>query len=73
MFQDFLAKKLLKRQGISDEQAEQVLKIVKQNPALFQQIATEIKAKVAAGKPEQEAAMEVMMAHQAELAKLKQD
>lgn len=72
MFGDFILKKMLKSHGVSEEQAAQVMQIVKQNPALFQQIAKEIKAKVAAGQGEQEAAMEVMLAHKSELEKLKQ-
>jgi hypothetical protein len=72
MFQDFLAKKMLSRHGVSAEQAEAVIKLVKQNPALFQQIAAEIKAKVAAGADEQSAALEVMTAHKDELSKLSQ-
>ena len=72
MFGDFILKKMLKSHGVSEEQAGQVMNIVKQNPALFQQIAEEIKVKVAAGKSQQEAAIEVMMVHKAELEKLKQ-
>ncbi len=70
MFGNFLLKQMLKRQGISDEQAESVLKMVEKNPGLFQQIALEIKEKVKSGKSEQEAAVEVMAAHQEELKKL---
>lgn len=72
MFGDFILKKMLKSHGVSEEQAGQVMQIVKQNPALFQQIAKEIKEKVAAGESEQEAAMAVMLAHKEELEKLKQ-
>lgn len=71
MFGDFLVKKMLKRQGVSEEQAAQVMGIVKQNPALFKQIAEEIKARIDKGEDQQAAAMAVMMAHQEELAKLK--
>lgn len=71
MFGDFLIKKMLKRQGVSEEQAAQVMGIVKQNPALFKQIAEEIKARIDKGEDQQAAAMAVMMAHQEELAKLK--
>ena len=72
MFGDFILKKMLKSHGVSEEQAGQVMNIVKQNPALFQQIAEEIKGKVAEGKSQQDAAIEVMMAHKAELEELKQ-
>ncbi len=70
MFGDFLLKKMLQSHGVGEEQAAQIMSIVKQNPALFQKIATEIKAKVDAGQGQQEAAMEVMLAHQNELKKL---
>lgn len=72
MFGDFLLKKMLKSHGVSEEQAGQVMNIVKQNPALFKQIAEEIQEKVAEGKSQQDAAIEVMMAHKDELEKLKQ-
>lgn len=72
MFGDFLLKKMLKSHGVSEEQASQVMNIVKQNPALFKQIAEEIQEKVKSGQDQQAAAMEVMLAHQAELEKLKQ-
>lgn len=72
MFGDFLLKKMLKSHGVSEEQAGQVMNIVKQNPALFKQIAEEIQAKVATGQDQQAAALEVMLAHKEELEKLKQ-
>ncbi|MEK7650583.1 MAG: hypothetical protein AAB364_01785 [Patescibacteria group bacterium] len=72
MFGDFILKKMLKSHGVSEEQAGQVMNIVKQNPALFKQIAEEIQEKVKSGQDQQAAAMEVMLTHQAELEKLKQ-
>jgi methyl coenzyme M reductase alpha subunit len=73
MFKNFLVKKMLKSQGASDEQAELIIKIMEKNPSLFQQIATEIKTKVDGGMSQQEAAMQVMMAHEAELKQLAQN
>ncbi len=73
MFKDFLIKKLIKKQfgdKVSDEQIDQVIALVKKNPELFQNIAKEIEAKVKAGTDQQTAVMEVMQAHQAEIAKL---
>lgn len=70
MFKNFLVKKMLKSQGASEEQAELIIKIMEKNPGLFQQIAAEIKTKVDGGMPQQEAAMQVMMAHEAELKQL---
>lgn len=70
MFKEFLMKKMLKAKGIPDDQIEMVTTLVNKNPDLFKQIAEEVQAKIKAGKKEQEAAMEVMMAHQAEIQKL---
>ena len=71
MFGDFLLKKMLQTHGVGEDQATQIMRIVQQNPVLFQKIAAEIKAKVDAGQGQQEAAMAVLLAHQDELEKLK--
>ena len=70
MFQDFLLKRLLKSQGVPEAQIDMVLGAMKKNPDLFKQIAAEIEVKVKSGMDKQAAAMSVMQAHQAELAKL---
>lgn len=72
MFGEFLLKKMLQRHGVSGEQANALMAMVNKNPELFKQIAAEIQEKVKQGKGQQEAAMEVMMAHQEELKKLTQ-
>jgi len=71
MIKEFLMKQMLKRQGVSDEQINQLINIVEQNPALFKKIAEEIKVKVASGQDEQSAAIAVMQAHQEELKNIK--
>lgn len=70
MFQDFLIKKMLKKQGLNDTQVEQLLGVIKKNPELFKKIAEETKAKIKGGMSQQEAAMKVMQEHEAELKKL---
>ena len=73
MFQNFLIKKMLRSQGATPEQAEMVAKLMSKNPDLFKQIAEEIQVKIKAGQSQQEAAMQVMLAHQTELQKLAQN
>ena len=67
MFKNFLIKKMLKSQGVSDQQADVILELVEKNPELFQKIAGEIEQRVKSGEDKQQAAMAVMTAHQAEL------
>jgi hypothetical protein len=70
MFKNFFMRKLMKAKGASDEQVDLILKVVEKNPDLFKQIAGEIEAKVKGGMNQETAAMEVMVAHQAELKQL---
>ena len=58
---------MLKAKGASDDQINMILKLVEKNPELFQKIAGEIEEKVKQGKNQEQAAMEVMMAHQEEI------
>jgi hypothetical protein len=70
MFKEFFIKKMLRARGASPEQAELMMTLVNKNPELFKKIAAEIEVKVQAGQNQQEAAMAVMLAHQAELQQL---
>lgn len=70
MFKDFLMKKMMKRQGVSEDQADQMLDMFKKNPELFKKIAEETQAKVKGGQDQMQAAMEVMQKYQDELKKL---
>lgn len=67
MFQDFLVRKMLKSQGVSDEQINQLMVIINKNPALFKQIADEAQAKIKGGMDQKQAMMAVMQAHETEL------
>lgn len=70
MFKDFFVKKMLQVKGVSNEQAEMVIALMNKNPDLFKQIAVEIEARVKNGENQEQAAMAVMLAHQAELQSL---
>lgn len=70
MFQDFLIKKMLKGQRVSDDQIDQMLTLVSKNPDLFKIIATEIQIEIKSGLEQTEAAIAVMKEHEAELRQL---
>ncbi|NTV44130.1 MAG: hypothetical protein HGA67_00335 [Candidatus Yonathbacteria bacterium] len=67
-----LLKKTLASQlkGVPPEQQEMILKVVEENPELFQKIAMEMQAEMKKGKDQMAAAMTIMPKYQAELAKL---
>ncbi len=72
MIKDFLMKKMIKSQmkDMPEAEQEKMIKLVTENPELFQKIALETKAKMKEGKDQMAAAMEVMQAHQEELKKI---
>ncbi|MDO8572559.1 MAG: hypothetical protein Q7S11_02165 [bacterium] len=72
MFQEFLLKKLIKSKlgDVPDEEINRIIKIVKENPTLFQTIASEIEQKVKGGQEQMSAATEVMGKYGDELKKL---
>ena len=69
MFKNFLIRKMIKSQlkGVPEAEQERIIKIVQENPALFQKIAAEVQAKMKAGKNQMAAVQEVMAAHKNEL------
>jgi 2-oxo-4-hydroxy-4-carboxy--5-ureidoimidazoline (OHCU) decarboxylase len=72
MFKEMLMKKMLKSKmkDVPEAEQEKMIKLVTENPELFQKIATEIQAKMKEGKDQMAASMEVMQAHQEELKKI---
>ena len=68
---DFFVKKLIqsKLKGIPEEQQEQIIALVMENPVLFEKIGKEIQQKTKEGKGEQVAAMEVLRKYQGEIQK----
>ena len=70
MFKNFLLKKMLRTQGVPENQIDMVIGMMEKNPELFKKIAEEIKAKIDGGMDQQSAAMQVMQKYQDELKKL---
>ncbi len=72
MFQEFLLKKLIKSKlgNIPNEEIDKIIKLVKENPTLFQKIAMELSQKVKGGQDQMSAAAEVMRKYEGELKKL---
>lgn len=70
MFQNFLLKKMLRKQGVPEAQIDMFIKMMEKNPELFKNIAMETKAKMDAGVDQQTASLEVMKKYEAELKKL---
>ena len=56
--------------GVPPEQQEKIMKLLEENPELFQKIALEIQTKMKQGKTQMQASMEVMRGHEAELRKI---
>lgn len=70
MFQNFLLKKMLKAQGVPDEQVDMLIKMMEKNPELFKRIAEEVQEKVKGGMSQTDAGMSVMRQYESELRKL---
>ena len=68
---DFFVKKLIqsKLKGIPEEQQEQIIALVMENPELFEKIGKEIQQKTKEGKGETAAAREVLRKYQGEIQK----
>ncbi len=72
MFKEMLMKKMLKSKmkDMPEAEQEKMIKLVTENPELFQKIGLEIQAKMKEGKDQMAATMEVMKAHQDEIKKI---
>lgn len=72
MFKNFLMKQMLKRQlkGVPEAEQERIIKVVSENPEIFQKIGDEVKAKVKSGMAESNATLVVMQKYKDELQKL---
>ncbi len=67
MLKEFFIKKMLKSKGVSAEQIDPLLEIIKKNPALFQKIAAEVQEKLKKGGDQTQVTMAVMQKYQSEL------
>lgn len=70
MFKNFLLKKMLRAQGVPENQIDMVITMMEKNPELFKTIASEIQTKVKGGMDQMQASMEVMKKYESELKKL---
>jgi hypothetical protein len=70
MFKNFLLKKMLRTQGVPENQIDMVIAMMEKNPELFKTIASEIQIKVKDGMDQMAASMEVMKKYESELKKL---
>ncbi len=72
MFQNFLLKKMLRSQGVADDQIDMLVKMIEKNPDLFKKIAEEIQQKIQSGMSQTDASKRVMEKYQDELKALNQ-
>jgi len=72
MFKNLLLKKMMKSQlkDVPEAEQEKLLKLVENNPELFQKIALVAQAKMQSGQNQMAALMEATQEHQAELKQL---
>lgn len=62
---------MMKKQGVPEDQQEQMVGMFEKNPELFQKIAAEVKEKVDSGMDQQTALMQVAQKYQNDLKDLK--
>jgi ABC-type glutathione transport system ATPase component len=72
MIKDFFVRKMLERQlkGLPKEEQEKIIKMITENPELFQKIAEEIQVKVNGGINQQTAMMDVLKKYQEDIKKV---
>ena len=70
MFKNFIIRKMLRTQGVPAEQIDMFIKMMEEDPKLFEKIALEIQEKVKGGADKMQAGMEVMQKYEADLKQL---
>lgn len=72
MLKNMLMKKMIKSQmkGVPEAEQEKIIKLVTENPELFQEIGVKIKARMKNGEDQQKATMAVMMEYRDQIQKL---
>lgn len=75
MIKEFFLKQATKfgTRNLPKDQQELIMRMIDKNPALFEQIAKEIKELTDKGKPEMYATFEVMQKHQKEMQEIMKD
>ena len=69
-FQNFLLKKMLRTQGVPENQIDMFINMMEKNPELFKTIVAEIQEKIKGGMSQMNAGIEVMKKYEQELRKL---
>ena len=66
---DFFVRKMVeqKMKDVPKEQQEKIMRLVEQNPELFQKIATEVQGEMSKGTDQMQAVMKVLEKHKDEL------
>ena len=72
MLKNFLMKKMLKSQlkGIPEAEQDRIIKLVTENPELFEKIGKEVQEKVKGGMNQMEATKRVMDKYKSEIEKV---
>jgi len=70
MFQNYVLKKMLQKQGVPEAQIEMFVKMLEKDPELFKIIAGEMQDKIKTGMDQMQAGMEVMKKYEDRLKKL---
>jgi len=70
MFKNFLLKKMLRTQGVPENQIDMIINIMEKNPKLFETIAKEIQEKMKGGMEQKSAGELIMKKYEVELKKL---
>ena len=72
MLKNFLMKKMLKSQlkGIPEAEQDRIIKLVTENPELFEKIGKEVQEKVKGGMNQMEATKRVMEKYKSEIEKV---
>jgi hypothetical protein len=66
MLKEFMLRQMLKSH-VPEAEQEKLIKLVSENPELFQNIAAEVQAKMSGGKNQMDAVIDVLQNHKDEL------
>lgn len=69
---NFILRTMIKNQlkGVPDEQIDMIIAAIEKDPAFFQRVAEEIKAKIDSGVSQEQAAQDILAKHGEEMKKL---
>ncbi len=67
MFKNFLLKKMLRKQGVPEDQIDMFINMIEKDPKLFEEIAKEVKSKIDSGMDQKLAGEEVMKKYESQI------